>query len=105
MFLEDTNYANVHGALNFKDIGSDPLDGVSEPNELRFTLHGWSAACAIHIVHSDAANLARDEPFVVRHREFKHHPVGIVTDDTAPRERHGKSPSNLGGSRMAHCFR
>jgi hypothetical protein len=38
MFLEDAYHASVHATLNSEDIGSDLLDAVSEPNELRFTL-------------------------------------------------------------------
>src|SRR6267378_4520099 len=38
--------------------------------------------------------MASDHPSVTRvyHREFKHHAVGVVTDDPAPRERHVKVP-------------
>jgi hypothetical protein len=80
MFLEDANDASMHATLNAKDIGSDILDGVSEPNELCFTLQGRSTAFAVDIVHRDAANLAPDYSLVARrHREFKHHADGIVT--------------------------
>jgi hypothetical protein len=101
MFLEDANDASMHATLNPKDLGSELLDGVSEPDELCFTLQGRSTAYAVHIVHRDATNLAGDYSLVGRlHRKFKHHALGIITDDTAAGECHVKVPCDLSGSRM-----
>jgi hypothetical protein len=89
VLLEDPNNAGVYSALNLKSFGRDLFDGVPKPNELRFTLRGWSTADAVHVVQCYTADLAFDDSFVARpHREFEHHAVGIVTDDTAPREQH-----------------
>jgi hypothetical protein len=93
VLLENANYTGVYGTLNLINIGRNLLDGVSKTNELCFTLRRWSTADAVHLVHRDAADLARYLFLVVRvHREFKHHAVGVVTDDTAPVERHAKCP-------------
>jgi hypothetical protein len=47
----------------------------------------------VQVIHRKTAELARDDSFLGRlHRELKHHALGIVTDDTVPRERHVKSP-------------
>jgi hypothetical protein len=62
------------------------FDGVPKPNELRFTLRGWSTAHAVHVVQCYAADLAFDDSFVARpHREFEHHLVGIVEPMIQPR--------------------
>jgi hypothetical protein len=104
MLLEDANYTSVWGALNLKDIGSDLLDGTTKANELRFTLRRWNTAYAVDLVHRDAADLARYGPLVGHlHCEFERHAVIMVTDDTAPRERHIEFLSDRRGSRMACC--
>jgi hypothetical protein len=61
VLLEDPNDAGVYSALNLKSFGRDLFDGVPKPKELRFTLRGWGAAHAVHVVQCYTADLAFDD--------------------------------------------
>jgi hypothetical protein len=47
MFCEDAHDCTFDGAVTFKNIGRDPLDGISKANELRFTFGAKRAAFAV----------------------------------------------------------
>jgi hypothetical protein len=46
MLCEDAHDCIFHGAVTFKKIGRDLLDGISKANELRFTFGATRAAFA-----------------------------------------------------------
>src|SRR3954447_10920378 len=64
-------------------VGSTLFDATTKPSELGFALVRLDPVRLLEVVHRRRTDGAGNLPFPVQHREQNHHPVKLITSETA----------------------
>src|SRR3954469_9574094 len=64
-------------------VGSTLFDATTKPRELGFALVRLDPVRLLEVVHRRRTDGAGNLPFPVQHREQNHHPVKLITSETA----------------------
>ena len=93
--VEDADLPAWWHRHSVKKFRRNALDPVPQVQKLSFSFSRQHASGAGKMIYRRAADLAVDDlGLVIHHREFERHPIGVVADDIAPRERHGMRPNS-----------
>src|SRR6266480_3717424 len=92
MLCENADYGAPSNGVAIEVVRLNAFNRFAEAQKLSLALNRQTATLACELIHSGAAYLTRDCFVLIQHRKFKGHPVHVVTQNPAPRQRHLDHP-------------
>jgi hypothetical protein len=90
---EYANNVSFDARGSIEQVGGYSLDSVTMGHKLRLPRDTWRTLCLCKIIHRGVTDLAWHYFAIVHHRKCERHPLVVVSQDFASRERHLKFPS------------